>query len=102
MKLYKYYEDYGRMGSIEGLFFITEEKLNFYKKHTNLLWWDECLGKHSEGYFNFSDETLTLVDIPEGCAKTLRNAIGFDVISGPFDFDYFDEMISESGEDDDS
>lgn len=98
MKLYRYYEDYGRMGSIEGLFFLTEEKLNFYKKYTNVLYWDELLGKHSEGTFDFSDETITAIDIPEDAAQILRDAIGSDVISGPFDFEYFDEIIEIDGD----
>lgn len=98
MKLYRYYEDYGRMGSIEGLFFLTEEKLNFYKKYTNVLYWDELLGKHSEGTFYFSDETITAIDIPEDAAQILRDAIGSDVISGPFDFEYFDEIIEIYGD----
>lgn len=101
MKLYRYYEDYGRMGSIEGLFFLTEEKLNFYKKYTNMLYWDELLGKHSEGTFDFSDETITAIDIPEDAAQILRDAIGSDVISGPFDFEYFDEIIEMNGDDED-
>jgi len=78
MKLYQYYQGFGRMGSIEGAFFLTDAEAEKYKKHTDYLYWNELLGKHSEGYFNFSDETLTAVDL-----------------GGPFDFEYFDEMIEE-------
>lgn len=95
MKLYRYYEDYGRMGSIEGLFFISDERLEKYKEYSSSLYWDELLGKHSEGQYNFSDDTLTLIDIPEEAAEVLREHLG-DVISGPFDFDYFDEMVEEA------
>lgn len=94
MKLYQYYEDCGRMGSIEGLLILTDQEAAKYKQYTNYLWWDELLGKHSEGYFNFSDDTLTIIDIPEDVVEILHNKIG-KVVSGPFDLDYFDEQIEE-------
>lgn len=94
MKLYQYYEDCGRMGSIEGLLILTDQEAARYKQYTNYLWWDELLGKHSEGYFNFSDDTLTVIDIPEDVVEILHDKIG-KVVSGPFDLDYFDELIEE-------
>lgn len=94
MKLYKYYENYGRMGAIEGLFFLTDEEVEKYKKYTEYLWWDELLGKHSEGYFGFSDNTLEVIDLPEVVVATLYEKLG-KVLSGPFDFEYFDEIIQE-------
>jgi hypothetical protein len=100
MKLYRYYEDCGRMGAIEGLLFLTDEQVEKYKKHTESLWWDELLGKHSEGYFSFSDDTLTVIELPKEAIKALYEATG-PVVSGPFDLDYFDEMIEESLEEKD-
>jgi hypothetical protein len=101
MKLYQYYEDCGRMGSIEGLLILTDEEVTKYKQYTNYLWWDELLGKHSEGNFMFSDDTLTVIDIPEDVVKILHDKIG-KVVSGPFDLEYFNELIQEAtGEDDD-
>lgn len=94
MKLYSYYEDCGRMGSIEGMFFLTDEEKARYIEHTGYLWWDELLGKHSEGYFNFSDETLEHIELPEDVNKILYEKIG-QVISGPFDFEYLEEQIEE-------
>lgn len=93
MKLYQYHEDYGRMGSIEGLLILTDEQIEKYKNAE--LWWDELLGKHSEGYFNFSDETLIPLDIPEDIVEILYKKLG-NVLSGPFDLEYFDEQIQES------
>jgi hypothetical protein len=95
MKLYRYYEDCGRMGAIEGLLFLTNEQVEKYKEYTGYLYWDELLGKHSEGYFNFSDDTLTVLELPEEAIKALYEVTGA-VVSGPFDLDYFDEMIAES------
>jgi hypothetical protein len=94
MKLYKYYENYGRMGAIEGLFFLTDEEVEKYKEYTDYLYWDELLGKHSEGYFNFSDKTLEAIELPTDVVATLHEKLG-KVLSGPFDFEYFDEIIQE-------
>lgn len=95
MKLYRYYEDYGRMGSLEGLLILTDEEAAKYKQYTNYLWWDELLGKHSEGHFNFSDDTLTVIDIPGDVVEILHENILGKVVSGPFDLNYFDEQIEE-------
>lgn len=94
MKLYTYHESYGRMGDIEGVFFLTDEEVEKYKTYTKYLYWDEVLGKHSEGYFNFSDETLTAIDLPNETVDLLYEKLG-KVVAGPFDFEYFDEMIAE-------
>lgn len=99
MKLYRYYEDYGRMGAIEGLFFLTDEEAKKYKKYSGAIYWDELLGKHSEGYFSFSDDTLEVIELPEDVVATLYEKLG-KVLSGPFDFEYFDEIIQESMEED--
>lgn len=99
MKLYQYYEDCGRMGSIEGLLILTDEEVAKYKQYTNHLYWDELLGKHSEGNFLFSDDTLTVIDIPEDVVEILHDKIG-KVVSGPFDLDYFDELIQEAIDED--
>lgn len=94
MKLYRYYEDYGRMGAIEGLFFLTDEEAEKYKNYSGAIYWDELLGKHSEGYFNFSEDTLEVIELPEEVVATLYDKLG-KVLSGPFDFEYFDEIIQE-------
>lgn len=94
MKLYKYYEDCGRMGEIEGLLILTDEQKERYIKYTNCLHWDELLGKHSEGTFDFSDKTLTEIDLPEDVVSILYRELG-EVLSGPFDYAYFNEQIEE-------
>lgn len=95
MKLYRYYQDYGRMGAIEGLLIMTDEQKERYSNHE--LWWDELLGKHSEGYYVFSDETLTELNLPYDIVEILFYELG-PVVSGPFDFDYFEEQIEEQAE----
>lgn len=97
MKLYRYFEDYRRMGQIEGLLFLTDEQVEKYKKYTENFYWDELLGKHSEGYFNFSDDTLTVIELPNDAVDALYKATGA-VVSGPFDLEFFDECVEEAGE----
>lgn len=95
MKLYRYYEECGRMGSIEGLLFLTDEQKKRYQE--NELHWDELLGKHSSGTYDFSDDNLEEIKLPEETKKVLHDVLG-SVISGPFDLDYFDEQINERDE----
>lgn len=44
--LVNYYEDFGRMGSLEGVFLTTQEQLN--RIHGKTIYFGEVLGKHSE------------------------------------------------------
>ena len=98
MKLYRYYEDYGRMGSLEGLFIWSDS--DFKKYYNKSFYWYELLGKYSEGEVSFTDETLTVIDIPEDVVDILLEAIG-PVLSGPFPFEYFDEQLEEMKETED-
>lgn len=95
LKLWQYYEDCGRMGSLEGLFIMTEGEL--YTKYMNReFYWDELLGKHSEGYFNITEDTVTDLEVPSSVLEVLLGKTG-RIISGDLDFDYFDEQLSERG-----
>jgi hypothetical protein len=93
MKLYRYFEDYGRMGVIEGLLILTEAQMKRYQKNTGCLCWDELLGKHSEGTFDFVG-CCSEIPIPEDVVRVLFQHLGSEV-SGPFNLEYFDECIDE-------
>lgn len=67
------------------------------KKNTHLLVWDELIGKHSEGWFEFSDETLRVLELPSDVVKILYKELG-KVVSGPFDFEFFDKLIEKEEE----
>jgi len=95
LKLWQYYESCGRMGSLEGLFVMSEEDLKKYKN--TQFWWSEVLGKHSEGTFLLCDDTLTDLEVPEEVCKVLLSKFGV-AISGDLDFDYFDEQLEEMGD----
>ena len=92
MKLYQYFEDHGRMGSIEGLFFLSDEELKLIRGAR--IYWDELLGKHSEGVFDFSEENLTEIVMTKEAAAELFDTLG-QVVSGPFDMEYILEEAKE-------
>ena len=91
MKLYRYFEDYGRMGSIEGLLILTEDQITRYQQNTDSLHWDELLGKQSGGTFDFV-ECCSEIPIPEDVVEVLFQNLG-SVVSGPFDLEYLDECV---------
>jgi hypothetical protein len=93
MKLYRYFEDYGRMGAIEGLLILTDDQMTRLQQNTDCLYWDELLGKHTGGTFDFV-ECCSEIPIPEDVVKVLSQYLG-PVVSGPFDLEYFDELIDE-------
>ena len=89
LKLYKFYEDFGRMGELEGLFITSEEAMqNAYGKTA---YFGEVLGKHSDISVTISDENVSVVDIPEDVVEVLCQQIGTD-LSGlnPLDCIYDD------------
>ena len=91
MKLYRYFEDYGRMGSIEGLLILTEDQITRYQQNTDSLEWYELLGKHTGGTFDFV-ECCSEIPIPEDVVEVLFQNLG-SVVSGPFDLEYLDECV---------
>lgn len=99
LRLWQYYEDCGRMGSLECLFIMSREEL-FDRYIDRVFWWGELLGKHSEGHFNLSVDTITDLEVPEEVAKVLLGKVG-KVISGDLDFDYFDEVLEEASDGED-
>ena len=93
MKLYRYFEDYGRMGSLEGLLILTDDQMTRYQQNTDCLYWYELLGKHSEGTFDFTGSCFE-IEVPEDVVKVLFQHLG-PVVSGPFDLEYLDECVDE-------
>ena len=58
--LYRFSLEWGRMGTLAGIFTACPEVLETaYGKHVYL---GEALGKHSEIYFNLAPDMITLVE----------------------------------------
>lgn len=57
--LYKYSEEFGRMGRVEGLFFADSEEVKAAEGKD--IYMGEILGKHSEVVATINQATLTLI-----------------------------------------
>lgn len=55
-RLWEFYEDYGRHGELHGVFEATDEEIESAIGKT--VWWDEELGKHSQGEVTLTKENL--------------------------------------------
>lgn len=97
MKLYRYHEDFGRMGCLDGVFIADDADLSWFMGAD--VWVDDVLGKHSEIRVSFNESTVTELGVGEQTAHELFNAIGKD-ISGmtPYSVDYLIHEYRESRE----
>lgn len=60
MHIYRFFEDCGRHGSLEGLFAATEEEVASLMGETAYM--SEVLGKHSEIEITFGDDCIFLLE----------------------------------------
>jgi hypothetical protein len=95
--LYKYHQDYGRMGTLEGVFIMDEDKYNDYVKGRSV-WEFDILGKHSEVRVEFNDDTVTKLDVSDTTVADMLKVLGV-VISGITPHDYFDQFAEQDEED---
>lgn len=80
MKLYQFYWDCGRMGSLDGLFAAAPEEVAEAVGHE--LYFGEVLGKHSEIYGTLEASEITELAVPEEVVEILVKAVGYNTISG--------------------
>lgn len=90
LKLYRYFEDYGRMGCLEGLYVADSSAFEALKGKS--AYGGELLGKHSDVYLNFYDCSEPVNDDQDFISK-LTEVLGGNVISGysPYDFEIEEE-----------
>ncbi len=85
MKIYKYEQDFGRMGSLHSVFAASDEDIARLRK-AKRVYLGECLGKHLEVTATIDDKTVReLTDDPavvafftehlDGCSGT--NLLGY-------------------------
>lgn len=91
-KLYRFEVNYGRHGSLEGLFVATEYELNLLNNST--VNFGEALGKHSEvclDEFKWQ-ECCTVVSDDEEKIKWLVSILGYSVSGyNPLEYFYLEE-----------
>lgn len=87
--LYEYKADYGRMGTIEGLFVAHDYEINEALGKT--IYFGEILGKHSDISLDLILDDLTIKSSDEDFINKLVEIIGSDYISGYCPLDYIEE-----------
>lgn len=70
--IYKFECDYGRSGTLSGIFIATPEEIA--ELHTKTIYLGECLGKHSEVYFEPGElqSHVLLVTTDENALKVFK------------------------------
>jgi hypothetical protein len=91
LKLYKWSMDYGRAGSLDGLFALDEiEQAELQKLIADKteIYFGEVLGKHSEVVASLDAEDFTEVPLEHDAILALIGAVRSSCISGmcPLDF----------------
>lgn len=87
--LVRYQEDFGRMGSLDGIFVCTKDELD--KLDGAYVSFGEALGKHSEVYTDDALSMCTTLDISEEDSSVIFRVFGEGTISGFNPLDYLDE-----------
>lgn len=88
-KLYRLDWNYGRMGSVQGLFVADEE--NVKEAFGKTVYFGEVLGKHSDVSGELDKEDLEIVSEDEVFITKLVEVIGKTNISGYNPLDYLEE-----------
>lgn len=78
--LVRYQEDFGRMGSLDGIFVCTKDELD--KLDGAYVSFGEALGKHSEVYTDDALSMCTTLDISEEDSSVIFRVFGEGTISG--------------------
>jgi hypothetical protein len=95
-KLFSFYADCGRMGSLDGLFIATQEEVD--KAIGKYMYFGEVLGKHSDVQGELEAHEVTLVSEDTEKVEWLEGLLGSSV-SGFNPLDYIQD--SDEEEDDD-
>lgn len=91
-KLWKFSEDYGRMGNVEGLFIATEEEVDKFLISKEICF-GEILGKHSDVSICFEKKDFKCLDVSESTINNLFNALDSRSIAGYNPFESIYEYI---------
>ena len=99
--LYKFSTDCGRMGSLEGLFIDTKERVDKLISSGIEVYFGEVLGKHSEIFGAINKDDITLITDDKNVMKALEK-VSIDSGHNPFEYQsngYYDEDSDEGYDD---
>ena len=93
--IYKFYQDHGRMGSLEGIFVADPEEVKRLINSQKEIYFGEVLGKHSEISSVITEGEITMVSDDPAFVKLFEF---HDLSSGYCPFDYLED--DDYGDDD--
>lgn len=96
--IYKFYQDHGRMGSLEGIFVADPQRVKQLIDSEEEVYFGEVLGKHSEIYGPISEGEITMVSDGSAFVGLFE---AHDLSSGFCPFDYMEDTFEEDSEDED-
>lgn len=73
-KLYSFELDWGRMGSLDGLFIAEEQDVKDIIGKS--VYFGEALGKHSEVEDEMTEDMFEAIDLPEEVLSILEDKVG--------------------------
>jgi len=86
-KIFRYYEDFGRMGDLEGIFVATEEEIS---NAPETVYFGEVLGKHSDVY---SDEWKKHITVLTDDQEFIARALFYGLCGTGYNpLEYFDDL----------
>lgn len=90
LKLFRYFEDVGRMGSLEGLFIASQEAVDSIIGQG--VYFGEILGKHSEIISDLPASAFEVVSEDQEKIAWLKSILGASVSGiNPFDYELLEE-----------
>lgn len=92
--VYRYMEDFGRMGTLEGIFVAEKRDVQAAMGKTVAL--GEVLGKHSEIDAEISEDTVTLITDDPGVVGVVEE---YGLISGMNPLEFLDDTEDSADED---
>ena len=96
--IYKFHQDHGRMGSLEGIFAANPQKVKQLIDSGKEVYFGEVLGKHSEIYGPISEGEITMVSDDLAFVGLFET---HDLSSGFCPFDYMEDTFDEGSEGED-
>ena len=87
--IYKFYQDHGRMGRLEGIFVANPQKVKQLIDSEEDVYFGEVLGKHSEIYGPISEDEIKMVSDDPALVELFE---AHDLSSGFCPFDYMEDV----------
>jgi len=100
--LYKYSADCGRMGTLEGLFIDTKQRIDYLIQSDIEVYFGEVLGKHSEVFGEVEAHEIEFVTSEPKVIEVIEefklqngfNPMGYETINFPFDDEIREDMTT--------